>query len=317
MLRNISYIGQAGISEQLEANILYWLNYNLLNTGAFFNITLPTSGSYGGEATRLRLSNDRNYTSGKVWEGNRKQWVWQDGLDTNAQPIQISGVYVNNIFRPASGVGPYAFDIDYPNGRIIFDTAIATSSVVKVEHSYNYYQVQNADTPWWLDLQRNSFRIDDASFLISSSGYWAKPPQKRIQMPSIVVQATPEMTKTPYQLGNFDCFHSQEYRFYILTESNHDLKWIIDFITGQNEQLNPAFDLNKLWLSGVYPINIVDGTLNNATMNYPSLVNNFPLNNVWSFKKFRGWIPDGVIGQNSNKPVFSAVIQATIETFLH
>ena len=319
MLRNLNFIGQAGASDNLEANLMYWLNYNLLNTGAFFNIYLSTSGSYGGvvEPARLRLSNDRQYTSGRVWESFRKQWVWQSGIDCEVQPIQISGVYVNNVFRPASGVGPHAFEVDYPNGRIIFDTAISTSSTVKVEYSCNYYQIYNADSPSWLELQRNSFRVDDSAFLQSASGFWAKPAQKRIQMPAIVIQSTPIMEKTPYQLGNFDHYHNQDFRFYVLTESNKDLKWMIDLITGQNEELHNCFDVNKLWLSGVYPLDMETGSLNNATFNYPTLVSNFSWQRPWSFKKFRGWMPEGISNQNSSRPIFSATIQATIETFLH
>lgn len=316
-LRNLTYFGESTISDNIETNLIYWLNYNLLNTGAFFNINISTSGSYGGEFSRLRLSNDRNYTSGQVWESPRKQWVWQSSIESSVQPISISGLFVNNIFRPSSGIGPYSFEIDYPNGRVIFNNAIPTTSVVKMEYSFNYFQLYNSDNPWWLDLQRNSFRIDDSSFLISSSGFWAKPPQKRIQMPAIVVQATPEMKKIPYNIGNLDCFHEQDFRFYILTESNRDLKWVIDMITGQNEQLHPAFDTNKLWLSGVYPIDMENGSLNVATSNYPTLIDDFPLNNVWSFKKFRGTYTDGIVGQNSNRPLFTAMIQATIETFLH
>lgn len=315
MLRNVTYIGESTVSDNLETNIMYWLNYNLLNTCAFFNIQLSSSGSYGGEASRLRLSRDSSYTVGRVWEGFRKQWVWQSGIEASAQPINISGVYVNNVFRPASGVGPYAFQVDYPNGRIIFDSAISTSAVVKVEHSINYYQIYNTDSPWWQDVHRNSFRLDDSAFLVSSSGFWAKPPEKRVQLPAIVVQTTPVMNKTPYQIGNLSHIHQQDFRFYILAESNRDLKWIVDTITGQNEEQHACFDTNKLWQSGVYPLNI-NGSLNNATMNYPDLVRNYPWNRNWHFVKFKGWLPEGLTGQNANLPIFSAVIQATVETFL-
>lgn len=317
MLRNISFYGESTASDNLENNIIAWLNYNLLETGAFYNIRISTSGSYDGEPCRLRLSNDRNFEDGQCWESFRKQWVWQSGINFSTQPIQISGVFVNNVFRPATGVGPYAFDIDYPNGRIVFTSGISTSSVVKMEYSAQHYHIYNADSPIWLNLQRNSFRIDDTSFLITQSGFWAIPVTKRLQLPAIIVQSVPNMTKTPYQLGNLTHQNAQDFRFYFLTETNADLKWICDLITGQNEQDNRAFDTNVLRASGVYPINMETGSLNPSTMNYPELAQRFSWGRPWGFRKFRGWIPEGIEGQNSKIPVFSAIIQATVETWLN
>ena len=324
-LRNIQYIGQAGASEQLEANILSYFNWNFLNTYAFANVNIASSGNYGGSASQLRMAANPSYTDGQVWESYRKQWVWQSGTECTSQPIQISGVYVNNIFLPATGVGPYKFSIDYPNGRVIFDTAIATTSTVKAEYSYNYIQTYNADSPWWREVQRNSLRVDDSSFLNKASGTWQRTPEQRVQLPAVVFQATPNMSKIPFQLGDHSHIHEQEVRCYIITETNRDLKWIVDSITGQYDSIIPAFNINTLFLSGVYPINMDNGSLNSSTMDYPDLVRNFSWNRPIRFKKVSGWIPEGVknssdIGgfiSNVETPIFSAVIQLSLETYLN
>ena len=94
------------------------------------------------------------------------------------------------------------------------------------------------------------------------------------------------------------------------------LKWVTDFITGQNEELHNSFDTNKLWSSGVYPISI-DGSLNPTTMNYPDLVNNFSWLRTWSFENFRGWLPEGMVGQSSNLPLFVGIIEANVQTYLN
>lgn len=316
-LREVHFIGQSTPSDNIENNILSYLNWELLGACAYVNVNVSTSGSYGGDASRLKLSNAPGYTSGRVWESFRKQWVWQSGTEcSSAQPIAVSGVYVNGTFQPATGVGPYSFKIDYPNGRVIFDTAISRTATVKAGYSFNYYQLYNSDSPIWRDIQRNSFRVDDSSFLITSSGFWARPVENRLQLPAVIIQATPEIVKkTPYQIGSLVNLTEQNYRFYIITETNRDLKWITDAITCQNEEMHHTFDTNAMWLSGVYPLNMETGSLNNAALNYPDLVSNFGNNNFWSFRKFRGYIPEG-FGKESTAPLFFASIISTVETML-
>lgn len=313
-LLNVRYIGESTISDNLENNIVGWLNYSLLTTSAFFNIPLATSGSHGGNASRLRLASNPSYTNGQVWESFRKQWIWQSGIENTIQPIQVSGVYVNGAFKPSSGVGPYAHKIDYPNGRVVFNSAISTSSSVTMEYSCNYYQIYNVDSPWWRDVQRNSFRIDDSTFLTSASGFWAKPPEMRVQLPAIIVQATQRTKSIPYQIGDLTQIQQQDFKFYIITETNRDLKWICDVIRGQTDANHALFDSNKLMSSGVYPINMDTGTLNPTTMNYPDLVKNYPANKVWNFKKVQG-NSTNTARDIGSAPIFTAVLDCTIETW--
>lgn len=316
-LRNVKYIGESTVSDNLEANIISFFNWGFLNTCAFGNILLGTSGNYGAvSASTLRRASNSAYTDGQVWEGFRKQWVWQSGTECPTQPINISGVYVNNAFKPASGVGPFSFNIDYPNGRIIFNSPISTSSKVKVEHSYNYIQLYNSDCPWWKDVQRNSYRIDDTFFSNTTEGIWAESPDRRIQLPAIIFQSTPIIEKEPYEIGNHSHYHRQQIRCYVITETNRDLKWISDVIAGQYEQMIGAFDANELYTSGVYPINMDTGSLNSATMNYPDLVNKYSWNRPIRFLKLTGWIPEG-LSNTSSVPIFSAVLQLTLETYLN
>ena len=50
----------------------------------------------------------------------------------------ISGVYVDDTFYPSDTTGTYSHKVDYFNGRIIFDNAIASTSKVQAEFSYKY-----------------------------------------------------------------------------------------------------------------------------------------------------------------------------------
>ncbi len=312
--RNVRFIGESTVSDNLEANVMSWMNWNLLGTCAFYNVTYPTSGSYGGAAHKLTCRINQSFDDGQLWEGFRKQWVWQSGVDCATQPIQISGVYVNNVFRPVSGVGPYSFKVDYPNGRIVFNSAISTHATVTVEFSFNHYQLYTADSPFWKELQRNSFRIDDSTFNLKASGYWAKPPELRLQLPCVIMQATRNIDKEPYQLGNLTHFHRQDIRFHVFAETNQDLKWITDTITGQFNGSIAGFDNSALIASGIKPMDM-NGYLQSTPLCYPDLVRNFPLNNIIYIKNVRGW--DGQNSQDISYPLFMGGVQYTLETILN
>src|SRR5579859_2905287 len=99
-LKGVTDIGRPLLTEMLESNISQFFQWGLLNVGNFFQVRIPTSGAYGGDFSRLRLGDDPNFPAGQVWEGVRKDWVWESGLNYAVQPIQISGVYVNGSYYP-------------------------------------------------------------------------------------------------------------------------------------------------------------------------------------------------------------------------
>ena len=155
-LKVFDYIGDAGLSEQLKVNLIEFFDWALMEKGNFFSVDIPSSGQYGGARHKLRLVDDPNYNSGQVWEAYRGNWIWQSGLafTNQANTIQkalenptypnrkrlpgVSGVFIGSTFAPTSGVGPYAHHIDYTTGRVIFDSAISTTSTVSAEYSFKW-----------------------------------------------------------------------------------------------------------------------------------------------------------------------------------
>ena len=86
-LKGFDYIGDAGLSEQLKANLIEFFDWALLEKGNFFSVNIPSSGQYGGARHKLRLVDDPNYNSGQVWESYRGNWVWQSGLAFTNQAL--------------------------------------------------------------------------------------------------------------------------------------------------------------------------------------------------------------------------------------
>ena len=164
-LRGIFNTQDATLSNILLENFLTFYDWGFLDKGAFYNINIPSSGLYGGVKSNLRLVDDPNYTKGQVWEGYRQNWVWETGVSaTTEQPIRISGVFVDNTFR-ATGNIEQPFFVDHPNGRVVFDTAVSSTSTVKLEYSHKWVQTLPAEgVPWFQEIQQGSFRLDNGTF---------------------------------------------------------------------------------------------------------------------------------------------------------
>lgn len=267
----INEVSNSLLSDQLESNLVNFFSWGLLGVGGFFNVTIPTSGAYGGDFHKLSLVDDPNYELGQVWQAARQDWVWETGVQYHTQPIQVSGVYVNGVFQPGTGVGGYAHHVDHPLGRIVFDSPISNTAVVTCEYSHRLFHFTTADAPWWRQVQANSMRPDDAHFLQQGSGDWSMLGQSRIQVPAVVVEATTRTNRKPFELGNSTATVSQDVHFHILADNHSDRKQLHDIITYQWMKRLNGFDKNLMFQADKFPVT-ADGALASGAMMYPDLV---------------------------------------------
>jgi len=264
-LKGIENVGQSSLSEIIRDNVIVFLEWGLLNVGNFFNITIPTSGSYGGRREILRPVDDPRFDSGKVWEAYRGNWVWQSGLSTSEQPIAISGVFVDNTFIPASG-----FTINYPEGKIIFNTAQSTSSTVKMEYSHGWVQVRaSKDIPFFQEGHTRSFRVDDSSFL-AGSGIWDQLRQTRVELPVIAVETLKDREYQGYQLGGGSWVRTN-ILFHIISEDDSISYRLADTLAHQSEKTIYLFDTNMMARQNRFPLQY-DGSKSSNPLTYPDLV---------------------------------------------
>lgn len=272
--KGVSNIADSMISTQTSDNVIEFFNWALLEAGGYFNVNMPATGLYGGDKHNLRLVDDPNYTAGQVWEGYRSNWVWETGVAPSTQPIQISGVYVGGAFQPGTGVGAYSHHIDYPNGRVVFDSAIATTSTVSAEYSYKWVNVVKAEgIPWFRELQYNSQRVDSSHFSQTGSGDWSQLGQTRVQLPSLAVEVVPRRRFEPYELGSTRNAYT-DVLVHVLAEEEYVAAQLIDVVTLQEEKTLWMFDTNLLATQNRYPINYRGELTTNALTNgrYPDLV---------------------------------------------
>jgi hypothetical protein len=269
----VSHIGNTLLSSEIENNMKWFLDWAFLGIGGWSNVTMPTSGAFGGTFDTLRLVNDPSYSNGQVWEGARKDWVWETGSAYEGyDPIQISGVYVNGVLK-GTGDATYGHHYNYPLGRVVFDSPISTSDTVKVEYSYRNVQVYVADeAPWWDELQYNSLRVDDTYYSSTGSGSWGILANHRVQMPAIVLETVPRRRFKPYQLGDTSQFVQQDIVFHIVGENRWWRNQLVDILSYQIDSQLWLFKTDTLIGSGAYPLDY-RGMKVSSPLNYDDVVN--------------------------------------------
>lgn len=308
--KGVTNLGLPLETDQLESNVASFFQWGALGVGAFSNVNISSVAPYGGRRDRLRLSSDPNFDNGQVWEGYRKDWVWERDVEYDYQPIAISGVYVNGDFVPSSATGAYEHHVDYPNGRVVFENPIPTGSVVTCEYSYRNIQVATADVPWFKLLQQNSFRVDEEFQSATDSGEWSVLPQNRMQLPALVIEATPHFSRRGKQIGGGEIC-TQEVLIHVLAENRTDMKKWVDICANQFQHRVSMFDCGAVAEANAYPL-LADGSLASGAKMYPELVSSnadggYFLRQLW-FKDIRG-----VGSYESHGSLWFASVRATVE----
>jgi len=305
---------QNTVINEIESNLKLWFDWCLLGIGAWNDVEIPTSGYYGVYHT-LRVVNDDAYADGQVWEGVRKDWVWETGVEfdddgDNPDPIQITGVVVDGIGY-TSDDATYGWHINYPLGRVVFDSAIATNSTVQVEHSYRYVQVYKADSvPWFREFQFASLKPNDNYFQQIGSGNWVVGGNHRIQLPTIVIEAVSRGDTRPYELGNGALVIEQDVLFHIFAENRYDRNNLLDVCRFQADKTIWLMNTNTLITNGAFPLDY-RGMLTGTNM-YPDLVQD----STYQWRKCR-FVDNHISYIESIHPhLYEGVVRSTLEVVL-
>lgn len=278
-LKGFDNVFQNTLNNELQDNIIEFLDWSLLEKGNYMNVTVGKLSPDSVDYSKLNISPSPVFPSGKVWEGFRKNWVWQSGVSYNPPPIVgsnhaipgISGVYVNNIFYPSSTSGTYGHKVDYYNGRVIFNNSIPASSVVKAEYSYKYINVVYANSlPWLAEVQYSSLEPQNGSL---NKAKYDLPAEARMQLPAIAVEIVPRRNMRGYQLGGGQWVET-DVLFHCLAEDEYTRNKLVDILSLQNDKTIYMFDSNKIASSGAFPLDYMGCPVSGA-LRYPDLINKF------------------------------------------
>jgi hypothetical protein len=282
-LKGFNSINDYSLSNNIQDSLVEYFDWGMLEKGNYFNVELNETAPNGQDMSKLRLSSNDAFVSGQVWEGFRKNWVWQSGLapSGHSPPIVgtdpnnpgISGVYINGNFEPSSGVGAYAHKVDYFNGRIIFDSPIPTGSTVQAEFSYKYINVVYANSvPWLKEIQPRT-DYPTSRFYDTRTGSWDVPPEGRLQLPAIAIEVVPTRRFKGFQLGGGQWVYT-DVLFHCVAEDDTTRNMLVDIVSLQNEKSVLSIDGDKLSESGLFPLDHGGSPIPSALF-YPNLIENY------------------------------------------
>jgi len=277
--KGVSNIGEDFLLNILESNFKMYLDWSFLNIGAWFDVNNNDSTIFGSNShSKLIPVADNSYEDGQVWQGIRKDWVWENDFTHNGvSPIEITSVNVNGSTITKSG----NFTVNYPLGRVIFNNPISITSDVKLSYSYRFVQVyRSCDVPWFNTLQYGSFNTANKDITRMEDGDWSIGGHQRIQMPCIIVDSVSRSRSFPYELGNDNLVIEQDIAFYILAENKNDRNKLLDILRLQKDGFLYLFNTNTLAQNEQYPLDYNGDTIVNF-INYPEIVDSYRWRKCW------------------------------------
>ena len=162
------------------------------------------------------------------------------------------------------------YRVEYPNGRVVFNSPIPATSVVSANYSHKWVAVDRAEgVPFFRQIQQASFRLDQNFF--TGSGEYVQLGQTRVQLPAVFIETPTRRNYSPFQLGGGQWAHT-DMVVYVIAENSSTCADILDMISYQNDRDIKLFDLNGVYKSGDFAINY-RGDLVNKSKNYPVLLN--------------------------------------------
>ena len=264
--------------DNLASNFQYglkeWSRWAMLQAGGFENVLKSQAdGLYGGHPSILRPVVDPNYTNGRVWEGIRSDWIWETGVSYSVTPLVCSGVFVNDSFKTtATEVGAHAHYIDFPRGRIVFDSAISTVSNVRCDHAFRIPTIGYSKKPWTQELIYGTLNMERTDFLTAASGSHSQLGEARRSMPTVAIELAQRRGYHPYQIGGGQ-FVYQDVLLYILTEHRSERDNLLDIFSNQNDKVIYLPDRKLMKESAQFPVDIdLEGRPVSNPKQYPDII---------------------------------------------
>lgn len=268
-LKGLTDFNQTQLLESLGQNMVMFFDWGLTNTGAFNNIKLSNSDINGGNKSELKLVDDPNFSTGKVWQLPSRNIVWESGVYNNSA-INISGVYLNSSFLPLNTSGNYAYNIDYRNGRVIFNSGLPASSNLKMEYSYKVIDIKEARESRLMQyMQLDNYDLSTTQY-INNSGEASILSPNKIQLPHIAIEVTPNVDMRPYELGSFTEFRDIDILCHVFTKEYSYKNKIGDILINQKDKGFFLLDLDLIARSGDFPLNY-NGYKKTSVKNYAQL----------------------------------------------
>jgi hypothetical protein len=278
-LDGINYYGDNTLEDIITKNISSFLSHGLLELGAYYNIykdqTNPINGS---NESILQPQTIPGVSSYIIYKGLKHDWVWESNINIKSsggqQPIQISGIYVNNVFYSTGtkimGTGYY---VDYSRGRVIFSHPLSSSYVVKCPHTLRWVQVYDQDSQIYRKINfdwANRESVTGIDFNDELKAY----------LPCVFVKVQGYSTVKGTELGSRGKESNIQLEFNIFSENSADDRRLSDILYFMESKNIPFFNIRAAPSPLLY-----DGSLNPSGLTWPNLISQYLLDPYPAFNE--------------------------------
>lgn len=305
-LRGYDDLAKDPPSTQVEQNVLDFFRWAFLEAGGFSNVAVASPGTpdpYG--LSDLFPVQKGGVADGRVWQARKPDWVWETGLENPATPAVCGGVYVNGVYHPtASTTGAYAHHLDFPGGRVVFDSPVPTASLVQAAYAYRWVGMFDASVPWFRPVVLDGFLTEEANR--DKGGVLSVLDDYRVQTPLVVVEAAMAQRLRPRQLGDRSHWVDQVVLFHVVAATKADRDRVANAIVQQQNDTVYLYDTDARRLAGDFDLDWRGSPLPGAKT-YPQLVDAAGYRSKHLY--FTSMNPQDV---SSRLPLFRGVVRATV-----
>ncbi len=302
--KGVTNLATSLLTERLLRSTKMYLDWSFLGIGGFVNVANPSSTINSGNLNKLSPVTDPSLPAGKIWQASKMEWVYETNPNiTTAIPNGVS-VKVDGTTVVASDP-TNGYYIDYPLGRIIFNTALTSSRVVTAQYSYRWIATSIfSDNPWFRELQKKSFNVESAQFMQSSKGEWSILGSNRVQMPHVVIQQVPVGSATGLELGSGNLKMTRNILFHIFAETDWERDKIIDILSYQQSGAYYLLDIDSIARNSDYPLTY-KGALVNSPKTYSQLTE--------TYKWKQTYITSAKISELQFPNIYTGIVRWTVE----
>ncbi len=291
--------GGYSLTDQLLYNLKFWVDWNLLNHGAYGIYEYDSESYYSDEESRLHVVPDERYEQGKVWEMVGGELVWESGVSLgsgDANPFRVSGINLDGDFYPINSVGINRHHVDYLNGRIIFDEPKSLDSDIRVNFSRRSVRVGFADSCDFRVMMLNAVE----EFLTDSLPSGTPSREHQIWLPSIFIEVSTGKGRG-LQLGGGQ-IKTRYVTFHIFADNPQDRNLLMDWLDYQSRATFWMADLNNI----TFPFDEYGDIVSGVT-NWVDMVSDYP------WKKLRIMESNATTINSLNSQLFRARVVFEVE----
>ncbi len=309
-LKGFSSLSSVDMQTSIEANLVSFFEWGLLNKGGYTNIRLADSNIDSSNRAILRRVQEPGTTNGKVFATYRQNLVHESGVTGTYQPTQISGVYIDGVFKLPNDA-TYAHYVDYKNGQVVFSSAVPSSKTVKMEYSYKNISITTGDIfPYVQDVQFRTRDLTVPDYNTSASGDWSSLGRKTTQLPIISIEISPRVTLTPLELGGTGHRSFTDVLFHVLGETPDIVRKLMWIVAIQKDKTIYMYDPDLAARNNAFPLTY-QGRINTSGKQYPDLVKSVA-NGGYMYNKL--YFEDtGIQGPNAIGSLYHGVVRVTSE----